>query len=81
MSLGCLGIIYVKKTTLTPFFLYAQIPGFRGFPEESNKAYVVLLVLEDGLTPPAAVHGMIPCIRVLDSQRSDHILISSPSGQ
>jgi hypothetical protein len=54
---------------------YAQIPGFRGSPEEFNKAYVVPLVLEDGFTPAATVHGMIPCIRVFDSQRSGHILI------
>jgi len=60
---------------------YAQVPGFRGYPEEFNRPYVVLLVLEDGFTPPAAVHGMIPCIRVFDSQRSGHILVYSPSGQ
>jgi len=37
--------------------------------EKISKGKTILFLFEDGLTPSASVHNMVPCVGVLNSQR------------
>lgn len=52
-----------------------QIPDLRGFLEKLDKLSVVSFVRDNGLTPPRAIHDMVPCTRVLHSQGSGYAAI------
>jgi hypothetical protein len=46
----------------------AQIPLLSRFLEKLNKLSVLPIVRKNRLTPPAAVHDVVPCIPILYSQ-------------
>jgi hypothetical protein len=49
------------------------VPHIHNILEKISKGKKILFLFEDGLTPSAAVHNMVPCVGVLNSQRSGHV--------